>query len=96
MRDKGSGKMFEHILSAKKWYIAMKEKQNCYHVLWIEREVAYRKSYGFNLEDEWERLTEPGKIGVTFRVNTSGKLITETRILLHHYTRQPQIPSFLL
>ncbi|KAM0236651.1 hypothetical protein ACHAP5_009287 [Fusarium lateritium] len=50
-----------------KWEMAKRNKQDCYHVLWIEWEngVAYRKASGYVLEDHWDRLAEPGKVSVT-------------------------------
>ncbi|RGP61388.1 heterokaryon incompatibility [Fusarium longipes] len=50
-----------------RWEEAKKNKQDCYHVLWIEWKngVAYRKSSGFVLEEEWDRVAEPGKVDIT-------------------------------
>ncbi|KAM5373308.1 hypothetical protein ACJZ2D_007137 [Fusarium nematophilum] len=49
------------------WELEKEKKQDCYHVLWIEREngVAYRKASGFVLADDWERLAESAKVELT-------------------------------
>ncbi|KAH6967041.1 hypothetical protein EDB82DRAFT_353010 [Fusarium venenatum] len=49
-----------------KWLIEQENKQNCYHVLWVEREgqVAFRKGVGFVLADDWERLAGSSKVEV--------------------------------
>jgi hypothetical protein len=49
------------------WEDARKHKQDCYHVLWIEWKdsVAYRKSYGFVLEKEWDRVVEASRADIT-------------------------------
>ncbi|GKU21821.1 unnamed protein product [Fusarium langsethiae] len=50
----------EDIPWMEKWEDAKKHKQDCYHVLWIEWKdgVACRKSAGFVLEEEWEKVAE--------------------------------------
>ncbi|KAL3589551.1 hypothetical protein FPOAC2_11720 [Fusarium poae] len=49
------------------WDDAKKNKQDCYHVLWIgwKDGVAYRKSSGFVLEEEWEKMAEVKKVDIT-------------------------------
>ncbi|KAL6914669.1 hypothetical protein FSST1_012429 [Fusarium sambucinum] len=49
-----------------KWLIEQEKKQDCYHVLWIEREgqVAFRKGVGFVLADDWERLAGSSKVEI--------------------------------
>ena len=44
-----------------------KKRQDGYHVLWIEWEngVAYRKGYGFVLEEEWDRVAETSRVDIT-------------------------------
>ncbi|KAL6924161.1 hypothetical protein FSST1_001435 [Fusarium sambucinum] len=55
------------ILWIETWNDAKTDKQDCYHVLWIEWKdgVAYRKSSGFVLEEEWEKVAEVNRVDVT-------------------------------
>ncbi|KAF4973375.1 hypothetical protein FSARC_353 [Fusarium sarcochroum] len=58
---------FEEPSWTDEWERSKEDKQDCYHVLWVEWEngVAYRRAYGFVLVDEWERLAEPSKVDIT-------------------------------
>ncbi|EXK23933.1 hypothetical protein FOMG_19320 [Fusarium oxysporum f. sp. melonis 26406] len=49
------------------WDRSREDKQDCYHVLWIEweNEVAYRRASGLVLADDWNRLVEPNKVDIT-------------------------------
>ncbi|KAJ4129235.1 hypothetical protein NW768_007770 [Fusarium equiseti] len=59
-------KAFEASPWMEEWEKGMKDKQDCYHVLWIEWDngVAYRKAYGFVLEEEWDSVAESDRVDI--------------------------------
>ncbi|KAM0541272.1 hypothetical protein ACHAPJ_013317 [Fusarium lateritium] len=66
-QDKHFAYYFKKTPWTDEWENSKEDKQDCYHVLWIEWDngVAYRRAYGFVLANEWERLAEPGKVDIT-------------------------------
>ncbi|KAI1050774.1 hypothetical protein LB507_009333 [Fusarium sp. FIESC RH6] len=59
-------KAFEATPWMETWEMGKKDKQDCYHVLWIEWDsgVAYRKAYGFVLEEEWDSVAESDRVDI--------------------------------